>query len=101
MSNKHELSQRQENERLVEQINAYWSERGVEANARVEHITVPVSFKYVERSYIDQHGKKRSYRVIVFLPQPDLVSSWEIVSDLGAMAATWVKWSAKKRRRAA
>ncbi len=67
-----------ENERRAAKINAYWKERGVVANARVELRTVPVNFKFVTvKGSLGFLIKKR-----IELESPEMVRSYEIVSDL-------------------
>ena len=88
------------NERLVRRINEYWQERGISANARVEKRKVPLYTRYVTKTRKCGDGVKKSYKAMITLDEPDLVSSWEIVSDLGTMV-TWVPPASKRRGRAA
>ncbi len=50
MTTKLSREQRAENEKLAAKINAYWEERGVIANARVEVRSVPVFFQIRDRA---------------------------------------------------
>jgi hypothetical protein len=93
-------SERVLNERFVRRINEYWQERGIFANARVEKREVPVYTRYVTKTRKCGDGVKRSYKVMITLDEPDVISSWEIVSDFGTMVA-WVPPASKPRGRAA
>ncbi len=95
-----EEDQRPMNERLVKNINNYWKERGVTANARVVQIEVPIYFEYVDEFHLNNKGDKVLWRVKKTLTRPKIVRSWEIISDIGGLVADWIEWSARQRRAA-
>ena len=78
MTTKLSREQRAENEKLAAKINAYWEQRGVIANARVEVRSVPVFFKYVTVQLANGVSVKRRVRI----ETPEVVRSYEIVSDV-------------------
>ncbi len=76
---------------VAEEVNRYWLQRGVEANARAEEIRVKLH--RVARSKIVKHkdGTETKTHYWVPLDPPRVVRSWEVVSDLAAMVTRQIE----------
>ncbi len=67
-------SQKEQNEILAKRINAFWAEKGMSANARVEQIQIELPQRMIKYCNLEP-GRS--------------VKSWEIVSGVSDWTEAW------------